>query len=294
MKRLSRAACWPSPWPLLLGLCFATWLIGLALALPYGVETATQHWKGQLNDHIVIALPTTENSDNASQIKALPQALASTFPGTGVTRLPDHDVAQILANWSAPWNGPLPTLITLYYRGDVSALTGFVHKYSPDAIIIPPPPQQAKLAPLMTSLHEAARHGAFAAGFAAALLIPALLYLGARTTALANANQQALLPQLGGRPSSLHHILARRMALIAFLGSLAGLVLLLPALALLVSTLRPLLRLPPFTGLSSAFIPDLFLPRPFLGMIGLLPFLIAVLSWGMVHLVCSLQGRKTS
>lgn len=294
MKRLSRAACWPSPWPLLLGLCFATWLIGMALALPYGTETAIQHWESQLNDHVVIALPASEDNSDTSQIKALPQALAATFPGTGVTRLPDRDVAQTLASWSAPWDGPLPTLITLYYRGDVPTLAALVHKYVPDAIIIPPPPQLAKLTPLMTSLHEAARHVAFAAGLAAALLIPALLYLGARTTALANASQQALLPHLGGRRSSLHHILARRMALLAFLGSLAGVILLLPSLAFMASTLRPLLRLPPFMSLAAPFFPHLFLPRPFLGMIGLLPVLMAALSWGMVHLVCSLQGRKTS
>lgn len=293
MTCLSRAAGWPSPWPLMLGLCLITWLIGLALALPYGVDRAVQHWESEVNDHVVIALPPTEGK-GADQISSLPQALTTSFPGSQATRLPDRDVERSLAAWSAPWAGPLPALITLHYRGDMAVLTSFVHQHAPDATVIPPPPQLTKLVPLMASLRHAAGHVALAAGLAAALVIPALLYLGARTVALANSSQLALLPALGGNPSSLHHILARRMGLMVFLGSLAGTVLLVPTLALITSALRPLLRLPPFTGFASALQAQSFLPPSLWGTLFLLPALMAALGWGMVHLVCRRQENRAS
>lgn len=292
MTRLSRAAGWPSPWPSLLGLCLITWLIGLALALPHGVNRAIQQWESELNDHVVIALPSAEGR-HAEQISTLPQTLMTAFPGTQATRLPDRDVEHSLATWSTPWEGPLPTLITLHYHGDMTALTSFVHQHAPEATVIPPPPQLTKLTPLMADLRHAAGSIALAAGLGAALIVPALLYLGARTIALANASQLALLPTLGGKTSSLHHVLALRMALMIFPGSLAGIGLLVPALALITSALRPLLRLPPFAGFASALHAQAFLPLSLWGTLFLLPFLMALAGWGMVHLVLFRQEHRS-
>lgn len=295
MTRLSRAASWPSPWPLLLGLCFITWLIGLALALPYGVDGAVRHWEGELNDHVMIALPPAGNSRTADPAGDLLPSLRAAFPNLQVTRLPERDVERSLAAWSPPWEGPLPALVSLtHHDGDMADLTSFVHQHAPEAIVIPPPPQLTKLAPLMKSLRHAASTASLAAGFAAALVIPALLHLGARTIALANTGQLALLPALGGRTSSLHHILARRMALMVFSGSLAGIVLLVPSLVFIASALRPLLRMPPFSGIIPALYPQSFLPPTLWGLFILTPCLMALLGWGMVHLVCRRQERRPS
>lgn len=290
MTYLSRAADRPTSWPLLLGLCLLSWLFGLALSLPYGVERAVHHWEEQLNNQVVIALPATDNGA-PDKTNDLSKALTDTFPKDRVTLLPDHDVAQILASWSAPWEGPLPRLLTLSYHGDMATLTALVHNVVPGAVIVPPPPQLAKLTPLMAALRKAAKHVALAAGLAASLVVPALLYLTARTIALANRQQQAVLLSLGETVTALHRILARRMALTAFLGSLAGIILLLPSLMLITSALRPLLRLPATTGLFPNFLPQSFLPPMLWGTFLLMPFLMALAGWGMTYLVCAKQGR---
>lgn len=293
MTYLSHAAERPASWPLLLGLCLLSWLFGLALSLPCGVERAVHHWEEQLNDQVVIALPATGN-EPSGQTNKLSQALTATFPKAHTTLLPDRDVTRILASWSTPWDGPLPRLFTLSYHGEMSTLTTLVHNITPEAIIVPPPPQMAKLAPLMAALRKAASHVALAAGLAAALVIPALLYLAARTIALANRQQQAVLLSLGRAVTTLHHILARRMALTAFLGGLAGIILLLPSLMLITSALRPLLRLPATTGLFPTVPPQSFLPPMLWGTFCLMPFLMALAGWGMTYLVCAKQGRHPS
>lgn len=293
MTCLSRATDRPALWPLLLGLCLVTWLAGLALALPYGVDGAVQRWEGQVNSQIVIALPVI-GKEAPALADSLPKALTATFPETHATLLPEQEVSRLLAAWSAPWEGPLPRILTLSYHGDMTRLAAFIHSTAPEAIIVPPPPQLTKLTPLMTVLQQTARHVALMAGLAAALIVPALLYLAARTVALANRQQQAVLWRLGGKLSVLHRIFARRVALMAFLGSLAGIVLLLPSLGFITAALHPLLRLPPAEGSMSSFISPSLLPVRLWLAFSLMPVLMALAGWAMVHLVCARQGQQAS
>lgn len=286
MTRLARALSWPSSWSLLIGVCLLTWLLGLSLALPYGTSRATHQWEEQATSYVVIALPQQND-----KIDALQHAVSATFPGTEVTRLSEQEVAQTLAHWSTPWPGPLPTLITLHYRGDIAMLTTLARRYDPDAMVIPPPHQLEKLAPFLANIRQTACRIALAMGGAIALIAPALLYLMARTTALANTQQRLLLLSLGGNPTTLHHIFARRLALISGLGSLIGIALLLPTFIALTRALRPLLRLPPLTDPLHF---TTLLPPILWGSLALLPVLIMCLSGGLVYLLCRMQDRTTS
>lgn len=293
MTRLSRVVPRPKTAFLPLAFCLITWLLGLALSIPLGTKAGLYTWSQQINDTTLIALPTPLDGAADLQTAPLLHALKSAFPEADPHILPAEDIQENLSSWTTAWTGTLPNIIILHASETLPSINKLVLQQAPHAIIIPPPAQKSRLWPFINSLKFNAKILAYIISTGALLLIATLLYGHIYTTCRHTTAERQLLLSLGANTQQLSNLFATRVSLMAFFGSIGGNIILIPTLAFISNSLRPLLHLPPYHHLSELFTPHLFLPVSLIEILCLIPCFIAAISWGLTQLFFHINITKT-
>lgn len=289
--------------PLLVALM--TLLAGLALAGLSGVQTLARSWSSAGRSATTIEIPA-DTPDLTAQVQHLAQQLRLAPTVANVTVLTSDQVRTLLAPWLGPPSDAkrpsgltLPTVMSVT-RHEAAAsgpdLETLVHGTIAGAVIEEDRRWGDRLEALGDSLVTCA--------WLAVALIAAIAVLSigmtVRRSVVAQRRAVETVHFLGAGDLTISSRIAGRAGVLSLMGSIAGLALLAPVLALLAE------RLAPFTGYARGSTAGtnawpllhtiqtvlLSLPRPFLYDLGALPVLAAILAWLSAQTVALVWLRR--
>lgn len=267
-------------------------LIGITLTLTVASQNLSENWQKRLTQTALIALPPNE-AKNDTPIADLKEHLSSLPKIHNLHILHSEDVQTLLSTWSAPWPQPLPLAMTFSYEGDNQQLENFIHKWSPDAVFIPSPPQKKLLPPLQTALKKATSLLSNTLLLIAILSFILSINYNILFTLLKEQNTLIMLHNIGATKAILYNRITRMVAFQTFTGAILGIIIALPLANILALFLRPFAHLSIETGSFWLGMFKTSLSFKSLLILWSIPFLLTIFAILLTKIIINIRHRSS-